>query len=112
MHELSIAQSIVEIAEQYSEGSNNGAIKEVDIEIGELSGVVVEALEFALENIVSGTVLEKAKCNFIIIRGAAICNECLKEFEMHNLLDFCPHCGSFNRKIINGKQLNLKSIKI
>jgi hydrogenase nickel incorporation protein HypA/HybF len=111
MHELTIAQSIIEIAEQYSAESGIESIEEIDIEIGELSGVVKEALEFALETSVKGTVLEMAKYNFINIHGKAVCNDCNKNFEMHSLLDLCPVCGGINRKITDGKQLRIKSLK-
>ncbi len=112
MHEFSIAQSIIDIAEKFSGNGQVNQIREIDIEIGELSGIVFESLEFALEIATKGTPIEKTKYNLIRIDGCAKCNDCGEIFDMHNFLDCCPLCGGINREIKNGKQLHVKSIKI
>lgn len=44
MHELSIAQSIIEIAENIARENDSKAVKKIKVQIGEFSGVVKEAL--------------------------------------------------------------------
>jgi hydrogenase nickel incorporation protein HypA/HybF len=61
MHELSIAMSIVEIAEDNAAMAGVKSVSEIQIEVGNLSGVVDEALEFALEEAVKNTILRNAK---------------------------------------------------
>jgi hydrogenase nickel incorporation protein HypA/HybF len=112
MHELSIAQSIIDITGEYTINNKTRNVKEINIEIGELSGVVIEALEFALEITTKGTSIEKTKCNFLKIPGIGKCIDCDIKFEMHTLMDSCPQCKGFNRTITDGKQLQIKSIKI
>jgi hydrogenase nickel incorporation protein HypA/HybF len=46
MHEMAIAQSIIEIVEREARKHNSGSVKRVKVQIGEFSGVVKEALEF------------------------------------------------------------------
>ncbi|NQU85746.1 MAG: hydrogenase maturation nickel metallochaperone HypA [Mariniphaga sp.] len=111
MHELSIAQSIIDISTEHSVKQEQKDILEINIEIGELSGIIMEALKFALEVLVKETVLEKAKFNFIPIPGKANCVDCDISFEMQNFFDTCPLCRGLNRTITNGKQLLIKSIK-
>jgi hydrogenase nickel incorporation protein HypA/HybF len=49
MHELSIAISILEIAEEESEQRGNTAVEAIHLKLGAMSGVVKEALASAFE---------------------------------------------------------------
>ena len=60
MHELSIAQSIVQLSEKQAREHHSSQIEEVELEIGRLAGVELQTLEFAMESAVKGTLLEKA----------------------------------------------------
>uniref|UniRef100_UPI0032180C32 hydrogenase maturation nickel metallochaperone HypA n=1 Tax=uncultured Draconibacterium sp. TaxID=1573823 RepID=UPI0032180C32 len=112
MHELSIAQSIVELAEEIAEKEQSDSIKSIEIEVGALSGVVLEALEFALEVSVKNTKLEKAKINYLVLPGKASCRECSRQFETNDLLALCPGCEQANYTITDGKQLRIKSLVV
>ena len=59
MHELSIAHSILSIAEK-SAPEGKGIITAVSMQIGQLSSIEIDSLRFAFEAIKSNTVLEKA----------------------------------------------------
>lgn len=110
MHELSIAMSIVEIAEENAAISGMKTINEIQIEVGTLSGVVHEALEFAMEEAVKNTVLQNAKRIVINIPGKAKCNDCECEFDLLDIYTPCPKCSSFNNEIIRGQELKVKSM--
>lgn len=112
MHELSIAQSVVELAEDVALKEQADSILSIDIEIGTLSGVVREALEFALEITVKNTKLENAKINYLKMIGKAECNSCNFKFETNDLLAFCPKCKQANFRILDGKQLRIKSLTV
>ena len=112
MHELSIATNIIEIATEYAEKNNASVIKEIEIEIGELSGVVVEALEFAMESATKDTLLENAKISINYIPGRAKCLNCRNEFPVASLYETCPECNTFNPEIIKGNELRIKSLII
>ncbi|MCY1721115.1 hydrogenase maturation nickel metallochaperone HypA [Prolixibacteraceae bacterium Z1-6] len=109
---MSIAQSIVELAEEVAIKEQAGPIQSIDIEIGALSGVVLEALEFAMEISVKNTKLEKAKINYRVLPGKARCRECNREFETNDLLALCPGCKQANYTITDGKQLRIKSLVV
>ena len=110
MHELSIATNIVEIAEESAKQSNTTVITEIELEVGELSGVVYEALEFAMVEAVKNTMLQNAKRIIIRIKGLAKCSECLHEFYVDDIFTPCPKCQSFKNDIIQGKELRVKSL--
>lgn len=112
MHELSIAMNIIEIAEDQAKRAGAVSVNEVELEIGTLSGVVIEALEFALESAAKGTILEDAKVNIHQIAGMAKCNQCGNEFGAGDYLTVCPACGNMHVEIIRGKELTVKTMKI
>lgn len=112
MHELSIVMSMVDIIEDELRKSESKAVLEIELEIGTLSGVIIEAMEFALEEGAKNTIIGKSKKKIIEIRGRARCNNCSHEFNTDDLFTPCPECGSFDSKIIQGEELRVKSIVV
>ncbi len=64
MHELSIAQNIVDIVQQYVPGEAMGDVRFVRVRVGGLSGIVPESLEFSFSAIVAGTPLGSARLDY------------------------------------------------
>jgi hydrogenase nickel incorporation protein HypA/HybF len=114
MHELSIAQNIIDIVEQEldKQADTEREVKTLELEIGTLSGVVIEALETAMDSAVKDTALKEANIKINKIQAQAQCQSCEKIFEISDLYDPCPKCDSFNPKIIKGKELRVKSIEV
>jgi hydrogenase nickel incorporation protein HypA/HybF len=112
MHEFSIAVNIVDIAIEHAEKANARRVNEVELEIGELSGVIYEAMETAMDFAIKGTLLDGAEVKIIHIAGRGLCSGCGKEFEIENLFDPCPWCGAFNPEVLAGKELRIKSINV
>ena len=112
MHELSIALGIVQIAEKELHKSSASRIDEIELDIGELSGIEFESLEFVWPSAVENTVLQSANRKINTITGKAICLDCDTEFRIKNHYDSCPACGSLIREIINGRELRVKSILV
>lgn len=110
MHELTIAMEILEIANDYAKRADSTVATEIDIEVGELSGVEYDALDFALEISKKNTILENAVINIRRIKGKAKCNNCNKEFGIDNLYSLCPYCNQTDLTVIDGKQLKVKTI--
>ncbi|NOY37893.1 MAG: hydrogenase maturation nickel metallochaperone HypA [Chlorobi bacterium] len=112
MHELSIAMSIVEIAEDYALRGNAGKVLEMDIEVGDMSGVVIDALEFALQEAVRNTRCEQATWKIIQVHPVARCPACGWEGAIDSPFTPCPDCGEYGLEIIRGKELQLKSLVV
>lgn len=112
MHELSIAMGIVDIAEKEAKKINASAIEAIELEIGELSGVEIDALNFVWESAVNGSVLENATKKIDIIKGKAKCLDCNSTFDIKNIYDACPKCNSYLKGIIQGKELKIKTLEI
>jgi len=112
MHELSIVMSIISIAENESEKCHAESIEEIELEIGALSGVGMNAFDFAWDQAVKSTLLEHATKKVNHIAGQGSCLDCNAVFPMQQLYEPCPVCGSHFINIQKGKELRVKSLLI
>ena len=112
MHELSIAINIIDIASEQAKKNNLSVIDEIEIEVGTLSGVEIDALKFALEIATKNTIIENSKTTITEIIGQARCMTCLKEFVIDRFFTQCPECEQFNFEIIKGQELRVKSMSV
>ena len=102
MHELSIAHSILSIAEKAAATNSHGVVTAVGLQIGELSGIETDSLAFAFSIIREGTSLQQAELKIESIRGEAKCIDCSHVFPMNNYAVLCPECNSNAISIIKG----------
>jgi len=112
MHELSIATSIVKTAETEVKKINGESVSAIYLEIGQLSGVEVSALEFVWKPCVERSVLQNAQLFIDQPKGQAQCAECNSKFPIEHYFDSCPACGSPFKKIISGRELKIKKLII
>jgi len=110
MHELSLAQALAATALKHA--PEGAAITGMVVEVGELSGAVVDSLEFCLPFVLAETRAAGARVEFVTLPGRAVCLDCGIEFHLPELFAPCPACGSFQRRITDGRQLRLKEIEI
>lgn len=112
MHEMSIALSIIDIAEKEVKKAKATKVNEIELEVGQLAGVEYRALEFAFETAVKNTILENAIVKIYKPIGRAICSDCKTTFELENLYSACPKCGGYFHNISRGKELRVKSLLV
>lgn len=109
MHEMSITQSVVDIC---LENSGGRKILSVTMEIGELSGIVPEAVEFCFAACCADTPMEGAALEIIRIPGVGCCQDCSREFQRSSLFDPCPFCGSYSIGQISGEELRVRDLEV
>lgn len=112
MHELSLTQNLIEIAEQHARREGAKSITCIIMEVGALSGVIPEAVEFAFEACTRGTLADGATLEIQNIPAIGKCQECHSETEMETLTDGCDECGSFALEIISGQEMTLTEMEI
>ena len=112
MHELSIVQNILEIANQEVKKVGANRVDQIDLDIGTLSGVETDALIFAWDACVPNTVLAKAKRKINFIEAAAKCEDCNHEFSTDDYFAQCPACGNYMTELIRGKELKIKALVV
>ena len=109
MHELSIVRGIVELCEQHAGGR---PVKLVAVEIGALSGVVPEALEFSFEAGTNGTLLAGARLEIDLIPATGHCAACDKTVPIGSFIDACPECGNLPLEIRSGEEMRVKYLEV
>lgn len=112
MHELSIVLNIVEIVEEEAFKAGAESVSAIELDIGKLSSIEPAAFEFAWKHGIRDSVLEMSQLTINYISGKGKCSECNTRFEVNELYDPCPVCGGFFSEILEGKEMNIKSIRI
>jgi len=112
LHELSLTQNLIEIAEEHASRAGASAIKSITMKIGTLSGVIPDAIEFAFDVCTKGTIAEGASLEILHIPAVGQCRQCLEECRMENLTDACPLCGSFALDILRGQEMSFTEMEI
>jgi hydrogenase nickel incorporation protein HypA/HybF len=110
MHELTVAMDIIEIVLKEAETNSVSQIFEVQLKIGNLSGIDAEALQFNLKFAVKETILEHTVFTIHTVSGYGRCNSCNRDFEMQDLLSSCPDCRKPASSIVRGREMKVLSI--
>ena len=109
MHELSITQSIVDAV---AEKLGDAEVTTVRLEIGKLSGVVVESIRFCFDLVTDGTTLAGARLVVDEPSGHARCRECATEFDVDDPIVLCPACDASNVDVRAGRELRIISVEV
>ena len=113
MHELSIAMSIVELAEEEIERRGNVQITAVHLKLGELSGVVKEALVASYEMACEGTSLAGSRLVVENVPVVAFCSRCQAPRPVSSIQLFCcAECGTPTSEIVQGKEIEVVALEI
>jgi hydrogenase nickel incorporation protein HypA/HybF len=112
MHELSIALSILDLAEE--EGHNQGGrVTAIHVRLGPLSGVVKEALESAFEMAREGTALSQAELVVEELQLVIHCSACAADQTPNSAYELrCPVCGALTNEIVRGRELEIHALEI
>ncbi len=112
MHELSIAQEILEIVRQNLPAHPVQPLRKVTVRIGEMAGVVPDSLEFCFEAITNKTVFEGARLAIERVPVVLHCTACGADSALENLAFFCPSCGSTGVEMLSGNELQVVDIEV
>jgi len=112
MHELSLTQSLVAIAEEHARRAGATVIREIVLEVGELSGAIPEALEFAFDVCSKGTLAEGAALTIRKVPGSGRCTACAADSPCETLTAVCPRCGALAFAIDQGTELRILELEI
>jgi hydrogenase nickel incorporation protein HypA/HybF len=111
MHELSVAQSIVEIIQKHIPEPEWERVAAVRLKIGTAAGVVPESLEFSFQAITAGSSLGNARLEIESVPFRIHCNNCDTITEEVGFA-MCDKCGSTDTKILSGSELDIAEIEI
>ncbi len=112
MHELSLAREILRIAESTASTAGAHLITRIEIEVGSLAGIMVEALEFGLDASKKGTLAESANIDINTIEGAGACPACGGTFPANAMFAKCPDCPDAFLRINSGTEFKVIAIEV
>jgi len=112
MHELSLCESILQVLEQSAVSQGYSRVKTVWLEIGQLSGVELEAMRFGFAAVMRGSLADSAKLEIVELPGQAWCMKCAKTVHVKQRFDKCPDCGSFQLQVTGGEELRIKELEV
>ena len=111
MHELAIAESLMEIVLEEGRRHNLQKVTLIRLQIGAMAAVVPEALAFSFEMVSQNTIASGAVLEIEALPVVARCSACEVNFEVENQVFLCARCGQPTLELISGRELSMVNME-
>jgi hydrogenase nickel incorporation protein HypA/HybF len=112
MHELSLMEAVRDQALVAARVEGASRITAINLRIGSLAGVEPEALRFAHTVVMAGTIAAGAELRIEGVIARFFCEPCQQAFDTEQGDCLCLRCGSFSRRLLQGRELELTSLEL
>ncbi|HEY4613458.1 MAG TPA: hydrogenase maturation nickel metallochaperone HypA [Bacteroidota bacterium] len=112
MHELSIAQGILDAVRQTVPRCDWNNVGVVRVKVGDSAGVVCESLEFSFHALVADSTLAKARLEIERVPFRIRCHSCGQTFTNEAGVVVCLLCGSTDTEILSGTELEIREVEL
>lgn len=112
MHEMALAEGVLQLVEETAMRENAQRVKLVVLEIGRLSSVEPEALRFCFAAVVAGTIADGAALEIVDVPGVGWCMSCGEPVPMDEVFGACPRCGGYPLQPTGGTEMRVREIEI
>lgn len=112
MHEASLAGGVLQLIEEAAQREGFSRVVELRLAVGQLAGVDLSALRFALESLAPGTLLAGAQLQIDQPPGQAWCMDCCQTVGLAQRGDACPCCGGFQLQPSGGMELRVVDMEV
>ena len=112
MHEMSLAQGVIDIVEDAARREGFRHVRTVRLEIGRLSSVEPEAMRFCFDLVAKASLAEGARLEIIDTPGSAWCMHCSASASIAAVGDACPQCGSYQLQITGGTEMRVRDLEV
>ncbi len=112
MHEMSIAEGLIQLLEQQAVAQNFSKVKTVWLEIGPLAAIESQALTFCFDAVSRHSLAEGARLEIIELPATGWCLGCSQAIIVQQRYDSCSHCGSYQVQITGGEELRIKELEV
>jgi hydrogenase nickel incorporation protein HypA/HybF len=112
MHEMSLAEGIVQLVEDAARADGCSKVTAVWLEIGQLAAVETESLRFCFDAVTHGSIAEGARLEIIVTPGQGWCMKCEGNVPVTTLYDPCPVCGSHQIQVTGGSEMRVKEFEV
>ena len=112
MHEMALAESMLEIVEQTARRNGAARVTLIRLEIGALSHIEPEALRFCFDVVTRASLADGARLEIQTTPGEAWCMPCGMTVPLAGLGEACPRCGSYQLGISQGEAMRVREIEV
>lgn len=112
MHELSVTESLLEIALRHAQKAQASHVTALHLVVGQLASIVDDSVQFYWDFVAKDTLAAGAQLHFRRIPAALECLDCANQFTLTGDALPCPACGSARIRILTGNEFYLESIEI
>jgi hydrogenase nickel incorporation protein HypA/HybF len=112
MHEMSLAEGVLQLIEDAARRDGFTRVATVWIEIGRLSGVEPDALAFCFDAVARGSLAEGARLEIVTVPGSGHCVACGKDTGLEQVYDPCRHCGAVPLQVTGGTEMRVKELEV
>lgn len=112
MHEMSLAESALQIIKDEARKQGFMRVRTVWLEIGQLSCVESEAMRFCFDTVIRDSVADGARLEIVETPGLGRCAQCGSESHIAALYEACPQCGSYAMQVISGDAMRVKELEV
>ena len=112
MHEMSLAESVREIVEETARANDAHRVTRVRLEIGVMAQVEVQAMRFAFDVVMRGSLAQEARLEVVETPGTAWCMRCSDTVAIERRGDACPRCGSHQLQVSGGDRMRVIDIEV
>ncbi|HVX78843.1 MAG TPA: hydrogenase maturation nickel metallochaperone HypA [Bradyrhizobium sp.] len=112
MHEMSIAESLIDLIEDEASKEGFAHVKRVGVKLGALGHVEPSALLFCFDVVARGTIAEGARLDLATVPGAGWCPRCQRSVAISQRYDLCPACRQSHVQMTEGDELRLTELEV
>jgi hydrogenase nickel incorporation protein HypA/HybF len=112
MHEMSLAEGLVELVEEEARKAGAGRVMVVRLALRALGHVEADAMRFCFDAVSRGTLAEGAKLDIVIVPGEGWCLDCGKSVRLTERMGACPECGQYHVQMTAGADLRLVELEV
>lgn len=112
MHEMGIMSGVLDSVNAAAQNAQAERVIKIILNIGEMTEIIQDSLEFAFQVMSEGTLSEGAELVIKTVTPHSICLDCGHEFDHDRFHRTCPECGSYSTSMTRGRELDIESIEV
>lgn len=112
MHEMALAEGVLQVIEDAARTQGFKRVSAVWLEIGQLSGVEVEAMRFCFDAVTRDSMAAEARLEIVAAPGQGWCLPCGRQIGLAEVFGECPYCGGHQVQVTGGTEMRVKELEV
>ncbi len=109
---MALAEGVLQLIEDAAHQQEFKKVTTVWLEIGQLSGVEIEAMSFCFDAVTRDSIAAGARLEIIALPGSGWCMACSETVPMTELFGECPQCGGYQLQVTGGTEMRVKELEV